>query len=128
MLLKSELTTSYVLPFPLLAAAEIMAFWLPNINPAVWITVFFLVPITFNFFNVRKYGELEYWLTSVKVVACVGIIILGILLPMDASTSQPLLGTNNVNGTLQLIPCLNSTTDDCVPQPGFSCICRIGSF
>lgn len=118
----SLLITSYAVPFPLVAASNIMSFWIPKsqISPAVWISVYFLLPITFNLFNVRRYGELEFWLTSIKVLACIGLIFLGILLPMDASTEPLLLGTNST--THEIIQCLNSTVDECVAQPGFKCI------
>jgi amino acid permease len=114
--------SSYAVPFPLVAAASIMEFWVPNINPAVWVSLFCLIPIGFNFFNVRRYGAFEFYLTSIKVIACVGIMILGILLPMDASPDQRLLGTDLV--THQLIPCDNSTSTNgqCLPTPGFNCI------
>jgi yeast amino acid transporter len=107
-------------PFPLIAAAGIMSFWVPatQVSPAVWISVFLIPQITFNFFNVRKYGEIEFWLTSIKVLTCVGLIILGILLAMGASAETPLLGTDSNH---HLIQCLNATTDNCVSPPGFIC-------
>jgi len=115
------LITRYVVPFPYVAAASTMSFWLPTESPAIWISVYLLVPITFNLFNVRRYGEFEFWLTSVKVVTCVGLFILGVLLPMDASPQQPLLGTSNQNNTYDVVPCSNSTLP-CVAQPGFLCM------
>ena len=110
---------SYAVPFPLVAAAGIMEFWVPNLSSAVWVSAFFLVPIGFNFFNVRRYGAFEFYLTSIKVVACVGIMILGILLPMGASTQPRLLGTDAA--THQPVQC-NNVTDGCLEQPGFNCI------
>jgi amino acid permease len=98
-----------------------MAFWIPKtqVNPAVWISVFLLIPVLFNNFNVRRYGEFEYWLTVSKLVTISGLIILGILLPMGASAGVRLLGTDNNN---QPIECPDPTGKDCLSLPGFQCI------
>src|SRR5579859_6887906 len=70
---------AYTIGFPtkLVACQNIMAFWLPkdHYNPSIWITVFLIIPLLFNNFNVRRYGEIEFWLTVFKVATIVGIII-----------------------------------------------------
>jgi len=113
----------FVVAFPakLVAASSLMRFWVPasQVNPAVWISVYAVLPIAFNMFNVRRYGEIEFWLSTLKVLTCVGLIILGLLLAMGASTESALLGTNSDNG---LIACVNATIDNCVSAPGFNCI------
>jgi amino acid permease len=101
-----------------------MAFWLPKDQypPEIWISLFWVVPLLFNYLNVRRYGEIEFWLTVTKVVTIVGIIILGILLPMGASPTTPLLGTDM--STLELVVCPQNPTPGitCVGRPGFECI------
>ena len=96
-----------------------MGIWLSNaqVNSAVWITIFLIIPFLFNNFNVRRYGEIEYWLTVIKLVTIFGIIILGILLPMSASSQTPLLCTEN-NHPVQ---CVNPAVDNGVGPPGFGC-------
>ena len=96
-----------------------MTFW-TSANAAIWISVFVLVPIFFNLFNVRRYGEWEFWITAFKTITCVGLIVLGILLQMDSSPGPLLLGTDNNHHTV--IPCQNVQTDNCVSHPGFNCI------
>ena len=114
---------SYLIGFPakLVAIASTMRFWIPKsqVNPAVWITLAAAIPIILNFLNVRRYGEFEFWLATTKVVAITGIIILGLLLPMNASTATRILGFDNSTGHLK--PCDNPATDNCVSQPGFDC-------
>jgi amino acid permease len=86
----------------------------------VWIIVFFIPVVLFNFLNVRRYGEIEYWLTVIKLATIVGLIVLGIILPMGASagTRQLATGPNNT-----VIPCPpNPTQGQCLDIPGFSCI------
>jgi len=94
-----------------------VSYWLPDVYPAVWISIFFVLPILFNMFNVRKYGEIEFILTSFKVISIVGIVILGLIIVGGGELTQPRLGTDSFNRT---IPCDNTTT--CLQQPGFRCI------
>lgn len=115
---------AYAVGFPakLVACQNIMAFWLPKdqYNSSIWITVFLIIPVLFNNFNVRRYGEIEFWLTVVKVATIVGLIFLGILLPMGASPTR-LLGTDPV--TLNLVECPSDPSSNivCVGTPGFGC-------
>jgi amino acid permease len=115
---------SYVMgiPTPLVAAASITSYWIQE-NTAVWITVFIIPPIIFNLLNVRRFGEIEFWLSGIKVYTFVGLIMLGFLLLMGASTAPQLLGTRPLNNVTHypLIQCNNSTLDDCVSSPGFNC-------
>jgi amino acid permease len=108
-------------PVKIVAIATTMSLWVPasQISPALWISLFGALPIMFNFFNVRKYGEIEFWFTTTKAWTIYGIIILGLLLPMGASTAGPVLGYDQQSH--QIIPCQNVTTDDCVSAPGFIC-------
>ena len=101
-------------PNKAIAAANFIGYW-TSIHPAIWITIFLIVPILFNFFNVRRYGEIEFWLTTIKITTIVGLIFLGLLLAMGVSTN-PLLGTS-----VQYTPveCANNVVGQCVPPPGF---------
>jgi yeast amino acid transporter len=74
--------------------------------------------VIFNFFNVRRYGEIEFWMTAIKVTVIVGIIVLGVVLPMNGSTVTRLLGTDPHHN---LIVCNDPATDNCVEPPGFNC-------
>ena len=49
-----------VLPAELSAAAVLISFWRPDINPAVWITVTLVVTISINMFGAATYGEMEF--------------------------------------------------------------------
>lgn len=109
------------LPAKLVAVASAMTFWIPStqVNPGVWISSFGAILIAFNLFNVRRYGEIEFWLATTKVAAIFGIILMGLLLPMDASTATRQLGTDPL--THDLLPCNDTIAENCVPRPGFEC-------
>ncbi|KAI1866946.1 hypothetical protein JX265_007522 [Neoarthrinium moseri] len=68
-----------VLPFELTAASLTIRFWREDVNVAVWITVFLVVLIIIQFFGVRGYGEVEFILSVIKIAACTGFIIFGIV-------------------------------------------------
>jgi amino acid transporter len=73
-------------PNQLTATALIIQYWCPpdKVNPGVFIAVFLVVIIAINYFGIRFFGELEFWLSSVKVVVIIGIILLSFLLAVGA--------------------------------------------
>jgi amino acid transporter len=76
-----------VLPFELTVAGATIAFWTdpndtghPSISVGVWITIFLVLVTAINFFGVKGYGEVEFWLGITKVVAIIGFIIVGVVI------------------------------------------------
>ncbi|GME75650.1 unnamed protein product [Ambrosiozyma monospora] len=70
----------YVLPLELVAVSMTISYWNDTISPAVWVTIFYLVICGIAVFGVRGYGEVEFGLSFIKVLAIIGFIILGIVL------------------------------------------------
>ena len=68
------------LPFEITAAGLTIDFWRSDINVGVWIAVFLTSLIIVQVFGVRGYGEVEFVLALIKIVACIGFIILGIII------------------------------------------------
>ncbi|GAA5834721.1 hypothetical protein JCM9279_007091 [Rhodotorula babjevae] len=68
------------LPTEITAAALVIQFWRDDINVAVWISVFYVVICSFNFFGVRAYGEAEFWFSILKIITIIGLILLGIII------------------------------------------------
>ncbi|MFN8770273.1 MAG: amino acid permease [Neisseriaceae bacterium] len=60
------------------AAALVMNFWFPHINPVWFSAIFFISVFIANLFSVKVYGEVEYWLSFVKVAVIIVFIVLGI--------------------------------------------------
>ncbi|KAI1460616.1 amino acid permease/ SLC12A domain-containing protein [Annulohypoxylon moriforme] len=69
-----------VLPFELIAAGITIEFWRPDLNVAIWVTVFLVILTMIQIFGVRGYGEVEFILSMIKIAACTGFIILGIII------------------------------------------------
>jgi yeast amino acid transporter len=69
-----------ILPFEITAAGITIKFWRDDINIGVWIAVFLVVLSAIQIFGVRGYGEVEFILAIIKITACAGFIILGIII------------------------------------------------
>lgn len=64
------------LPSELVACLMTIQYWHPDVNPAVWVAVFYVVIFLINLFGVKGYGEVEFVLSIIKVLAVIGFIIL----------------------------------------------------
>ncbi|KAF2714424.1 dicarboxylic amino acid permease [Pleomassaria siparia CBS 279.74] len=75
-----------VTPNNLTAGALVIQEWKTpeQVNPGVWIAVFLVAIVAINYFGVKFFGEFEFWLSSIKVVVVVGLIILSFLLAVGA--------------------------------------------
>ena len=59
------------------AIADYMQFWFTGVPPWIWIVLFSGVLIGVNAWSVKTFGTVEYWFSTIKVVAIVGFILLG---------------------------------------------------
>lgn len=71
-----------VLPFEISAACNIIKYWssVENVNDCAWIIPLLFALTVIQIFGVRGYGEVEFVLSLMKVIACVGFMILGIII------------------------------------------------
>ncbi|KAG9206598.1 hypothetical protein G6514_003432 [Epicoccum nigrum] len=69
-------------PNQLTATALIIQEWVPStkVNPGIWILIFLIIICGINYFGIKFFGELEFWLSSFKVVTIVGVILLSFIL------------------------------------------------
>ncbi|WBW72872.1 plasma membrane arginine/lysine amino acid transmembrane transporter Cat1 [Schizosaccharomyces osmophilus] len=72
---------NYFVTFPLelTTCAITFRFW-SDINSAAWISIFLVAVIIINLLGVRAYGEVEFILSFIKVIATIGFIILAIII------------------------------------------------
>ncbi|OMJ28606.1 Lysine-specific permease [Smittium culicis] len=68
----------------LVAGGIIMQYWLPNVNTVIWSFIMMVIIVFLNLFGARLYGEAEFWLALIKVLAIVAFIIIGILVASGA--------------------------------------------
>ncbi|KAG9254013.1 dicarboxylic amino acid permease [Emericellopsis atlantica] len=72
-----------VTPNQLTAAALVIQEWCPpdKVNPGVFIAIFLVAIICINYFGgIKFFGEFEFWLSSIKVLVILGIILFCIVI------------------------------------------------
>lgn len=55
-----------------------MSFWFPNVELWVWALSVVLIIGAINLFNVRVFGEFEFWLSFIKIATIIIMIVAGI--------------------------------------------------
>ncbi|EGO25175.1 hypothetical protein SERLADRAFT_368585 [Serpula lacrymans var. lacrymans S7.9] len=78
----------------LTAAQLVLQYW-TTWNPWVISVVFWVFLVLINATHVKAYGELEYWLSSLKVATILVFIIVGILVNVGVNSSHTYIGTHN---------------------------------
>ncbi|KAL6871586.1 amino acid permease/ SLC12A domain-containing protein [Trichoderma longibrachiatum] len=69
-------------PNQLTAASLIIQYWCPRekVNPGVWIAIFLVIILLVNGIGIEKFGEIEFWLSSVKVLVMLGLILFALVI------------------------------------------------
>ncbi|CAF4008936.1 unnamed protein product [Rotaria sp. Silwood1] len=80
------------LPIELTSAGLIINYWTKSVNIAVWITILLVALIIINLFGVRGYGDIEFFISIIKVIAVIGFIILGIVLVFGGGPNHEYIG------------------------------------
>ncbi len=73
------------------AASLIMSYWFPHVNGFLFSVIFFFGILLCNIFSVKVYGEIEYFMSFVKVTVILVFIILGAF----AVYQEPQFGAQN---------------------------------
>lgn len=88
----------YYYSFSILVATEVTAgailinYWPNTVPTAVWITILLGVSVFLNITSVKFFGESEFYFAFIKVIAIVGLIILGIVLFFGGGPNHDRLG------------------------------------
>ena len=82
---------SAVIPSELAAVSVIMTYW-SDINPALWISIFGVVIVAINCYNVKWYGEVEFAFGMLKILLCLGLILTGLIIDLGGVPGQQRLG------------------------------------
>ncbi|WP_346842030.1 amino acid permease [Metapseudomonas otitidis] len=72
----------------LTAVGKYIQFWWPDVPTWVTAAVFFVLINVINLANVRVFGETEFWFALIKVVAIIGMIILGLYLLVSGTGGE----------------------------------------
>lgn len=78
----------------LTAVGKYVQFWWPEIPTWVMAAAFFVLINLINLTNVKAFGEAEFWFAIVKVVAIIGMILLGLFLLFSGQGGEQASITN----------------------------------
>lgn len=78
----------------LVAGSLTMQFWVSKerVNPGVWIAIFLVIIVGVNILGVKFFGEIEFWLSCIKVITCIGLIILMLVIALGGGPTHDRLG------------------------------------
>ncbi|ODV58452.1 dicarboxylic amino acid permease [Ascoidea rubescens DSM 1968] len=64
------------------AGAMVMNYWIPTdkVNAGVWVAIMIVFATLINYFGVKWYGEIEFWLCAIKVVVILAVIFMMLVL------------------------------------------------
>ncbi|CAI6459680.1 AEL_HP2_G0025660.mRNA.1.CDS.1 [Saccharomyces cerevisiae] len=81
-------------PNQLTAAALVIQYWISRerVNPGVWITIFLVIISFVNFIGVKYFGELEFWLSSFKVLVMIGLMLFLFIIMLGGGPGHDRLG------------------------------------
>ncbi|KAB8261364.1 amino acid permease-domain-containing protein [Aspergillus pseudonomiae] len=75
-----------------IALQLLLQYWTDNFPGWAISLIFLVVVIGLNMFSVKVYGEIEYWLSLLKVVTIIIFIILGIVVNCGGNTEHTYIG------------------------------------
>ena len=83
-----------VAPNQLTAAALTIQYWVPRekINPGVFIAILLVTIVVINYLGIKYFGELEFWLSSLKILTLSGLIVLSIILVLGGGPLHDRIG------------------------------------
>lgn len=78
----------------LVAGSLVVQYWVSSdtLNPGVWITIFLVVILAINILGIKFFGEIEFWLSLLKVFTCLGLIILLWVLALGGGPTKERIG------------------------------------
>lgn len=89
-------TTTCVAGAELVAVSTYLKYWWPQLPLWVGIVVFGLIILFLNAYSVKSFGTVEFLLSSIKVVAVIAFIAIGLLLIVFGLPGHPAAGTGNL--------------------------------
>ncbi|GAB7337129.1 hypothetical protein MBLNU457_g2525t1 [Dothideomycetes sp. NU457] len=96
--LSAAMSWNYWYCWSLIIAAEISAlatlvtYWTTAVPSGVWIAIALVVCLVSNMCGPRVYAEIEFWMSSIKVLTIIGLIILSIVIDAGGAPSKDPIG------------------------------------
>lgn len=68
---------------------QVIQYWTTAVPLAAWISIFWVLITCSNMFPVRFYGEIEFWIAGIKIIAVMGWIIYALCMVCGAGAGGP---------------------------------------
>ncbi|KAF9451076.1 dicarbixylic amino acid permease [Macrolepiota fuliginosa MF-IS2] len=75
-----------VTPNNINAAGVVIQYWTRAVHIAIWMVCLI------NLLGVRVFGELEFWFSSIKILALIGLLLMGIIIDLGGNPRHDRLG------------------------------------
>jgi amino acid transporter len=70
------------IPSEITAICVLFEYWLPDLNPSVWIILFIILTAVVGFSGIRWFGEIEAFFATLKILMVVFLIIFGLVIDL----------------------------------------------
>ncbi|KIS68121.1 putative amino acid transmembrane transporter [Mycosarcoma maydis] len=77
------------------AAALVIAYWNSTLSGGIWIGIITVLIIALNFGGPKWFGEVEFWLSLVKIITMTGLILLLLIIDLGGSPTGDRIGFRN---------------------------------
>lgn len=83
-----------VTPNNINAAGVVVQYWEKGreVHIGAWMILFIGFIFLVNFLGVRVFGELEFWFSSIKVIALIGLLLFGIIIDLGGNPKRDRIG------------------------------------
>ncbi|ODV78641.1 general amino acid permease [Suhomyces tanzawaensis NRRL Y-17324] len=81
-----------LLPLELVAGSITVKYWNKDLNPDIFVIIFWLLIVVITLLGVKGYGESEFVFSLIKVIAVIGFIILSIVLICGGGPNHEFIG------------------------------------
>ncbi|HHW43781.1 MAG TPA: amino acid permease [Desulfotomaculum sp.] len=92
------------IPSEMIAAGIVMHNFVPGVEPVYWAILFGLVLTFINLAYVGTFGELEFWLALIKIIAIIVFSVLAVLIFLGVIGGQGFLGASVLTGDGGMFP------------------------
>ncbi|PWY99665.1 putative DIP5-glutamate and aspartate permease [Testicularia cyperi] len=86
------------------AAALVISYWRADLSGGIWIAIVSVLIIALNFGGPKWFGEIEFWLSLVKIITMTGLIILMLVIDLGGSPTGDRIGFRNWQDGLAFRP------------------------
>ncbi|KAH7883097.1 dicarboxylic amino acid permease [Phlebopus sp. FC_14] len=74
------------------AAGAVVQYWTLSVPIEVWMVIYIALIFAINLLGIRVFGEFEFWFCSIKVVALVGLILMGLIIDLGGNPQHDRIG------------------------------------